>query len=400
MTKTALEGVRVIDLTHHVAGPYCTKLLADFGADVIKVERPPSGDPARRAGPFFGDRPHPEKSLLFLYLNTSKRSITLDLKTATGAHIFRRLVQDADVLVENFRPGILQSLGADYEALSETNPRLVVTSISNFGQTGPYRDYEATDIVEYALGGLMYILGSNDREPLKHALRQAQFKAGANAAGATLTAVFQQQLTNRGQWIDVSIHECVAAGLRDNAALYAYAGAIRRRQPPAIGDMPRGPVEASDGYVVPIAFGDVDWGTIADFLDRPQLKEPRFSTPQGRLRNAAELDAILGEAFKSRDKRELFESAHENKGLIYGLVQSPQEGVGSPQYEARGYFVEIEHPAAGKGVYPGAPFIMSETPWKARTPAPTLGQHNKEVICDMLGYSPKELTQLRASGVI
>ena len=400
MPQSALEGLKVVDLTHHIAGPYCTKLLADFGADVVKIERAPSGDPARRMGPFFHDQPRPEKSLLFLYLNTSKRGVTLNLKADTGKHILKRLVQDADVLVENFRPRLLPSLGLDYEELREINPHLVMASISNFGQTGPYRDYEATDIVEYALGGLSYVLGSNEREPLKHALHQAQFKAGTNAASAILIAAFHQQITGKGQRIDVSIQECVATGLRDNTALYTYQGAVRQRQPPTIGDMPRGPVQARGGYVVPVAFGDVDWGTIADFLDIPQLKEPRFSTPRDRLQNATELDAILSKTFGGKDRMELFESAHRLKGLIYGIVQSPEEVVGSPQYRARGYFTEIEHPHTGKVTYPGAPFLMSGTPWGARSPAPTLGQHNKEVICDELGYSLKELTQLRASGVI
>ena len=174
MPEGALEGVKVLDLTHHIAGPYCTKLLADFGAQVVKVERP-GGDPARNMPPFFHDEQDAEKSLLFLYLNTNKRSVTLNLKSSEGIHIIEQMVRDTDILVENFSPDVLPSLGLDYPALRELNPSLVMVSISNFGQTGPYRDYQATDIVEYALGGLMYIFGAYDREPLKHALHQAQF---------------------------------------------------------------------------------------------------------------------------------------------------------------------------------------------------------------------------------
>ena len=160
--------MRVLDLSHHVAGPYCTKLLADFGAEVIKVERP-GGDPARSLPPFAGDEPHPERSLLFAYLNTNKKSVTLNLKTPTGRSLFERLLSDAHILVENFAPRVMPSLDIDYSALSVEHPSLVMVSISNFGQTGPYRDYKAADIVHYALGGMMYIFGSADREPLKHA---------------------------------------------------------------------------------------------------------------------------------------------------------------------------------------------------------------------------------------
>ena len=240
MQDRALQGVRILDLTQHVAGPYCTKLLADFGAEVIKVERP-QGDPARSLPPFASDEPHQERSLLFAYLNTNKKSITLDLKTATGKSLLHRLLADTDVLVENFAPRVMPSLGLDYDSLSAINPSLVMVSISNFGQTGPYRDYKAADIVHYALGGLMYIFGSADREPLKHALRQTQFKAGTNAATAALIGWYHQQFTGEGQRIDISIQECVASALRDTTSLYTYAGSTRQRQPAYTGDMPRSP---------------------------------------------------------------------------------------------------------------------------------------------------------------
>jgi CoA:oxalate CoA-transferase len=400
MPDKALDGIRVLDLTHHVAGPYCTKLLADFGADVVKIERPGSGDPARHVGPFVHDEPHPEKSLLFLYLNTNKRSVTLNLKSDAGVGILKELVRDADLLVENFAPRVMPSLGLGYEALREVNPGLVMVSISNFGQTGPYRDYKATDIVEYALGGLMYVFGSADREPLKHALRQAQFKAGVNAAGAAAIALYHQQLNGEGQWVDVSIQECIASALRDTTSLYTYMGAIRGRQPHYSGDMPRYPVKAQDGYIVPIAYGRVDWQVIADFLGAPELKDARFATPEARVANAKELHESLTERLGQRDKLELFYAAHQRSGLIFGVVQDPREVMECPQYQARGYFVEVEHPVAGVATYPGAPFLMSATPWECRSPAPTLGQHNEEILCGRLGYSAQELAQLRESEVI
>ena len=400
MPESALEGISVLDLTHHVAGPYCTKLLADFGAEVLKVERPLTGDPARRMAPFHHDEPDPEKSLLFSYLNTSKQGITLDLKSKAGHGIVLRLVKDADILVENFSPRVMPSLGLSYEALRTINPGLVVLSISNFGQTGPYRDFLATDLVEYALGGLSYIFGSNDRRPLKHALRQAQFKAGTNAASAALIGVYGVGAGGEGQHIDVSIQECMTSCLRDTTSLYTYAGAIRARQPAFSGDIPRSPMKTRDGYIVPVSFGGGAWEANAELMDTPELADLRFATAESRRQHAAELDKVVGAAFERQDRFALFRRAHERRGFIHGLVHSPQDLVQSPQYEARGYFVDIEHPAMGAVKSPGAPFIMSQTPRRAGSSAPTLGQHNREILCDRLGLLVQELTRLRASGVI
>ena len=400
MQDRALDGVRVLDLTHHVAGPYCAKLLADFGADVVKIERP-EGDIARSMPPFFNDEAHPDKSLLFAYLNTGKRSVTLNLKTATGKALLERLAADADIVVENFAPRVLPSLGLDYPALRRINPALVMVSISNFGQTGPYRNYKAADIVHYALGGLMYIFGSAEREPLKHALRQTQFKAGANAATAALIGHYHQQFSGEGQHIDVSIQECVTSALRDTTSLYTYAGSIRQRQPAYTGDMPRSPVATADGYIVPIHFGGaVDWNGVADFIDEPALKDDKFATPESRFANRKALQVALEAGMSKWRKFELMREAHKRRGHIYGVVHSPAETLASEQYKARGYFADIEHPAFGKATYPGAPFIMSETPWRAASPAPELGQHNEAILCGKLGLSLSDLNLLRASGVV
>jgi crotonobetainyl-CoA:carnitine CoA-transferase CaiB-like acyl-CoA transferase len=399
LTDQALDGIKVLDLTHHIAGPYCAKLLADFGAEVVKVEKPGSGDPARAMGPFYHDEPDPEKSLLFAYLNTNKLGITLDLKSETGKNIVRSLVRDADVLVENFSPRVMPSLGLSYETLRLINPSLVMVSISNFGQSGPYQDYKAADIIAYALGGLMYIFGENDREPLKHALHQAQFKAGTNAASAAAIAILHQQMTGKGQWVDVSVHESVATGMRDTTSLYTYMGGIRKRQPPASGTVPRAPMETKDGYVVPIFMRGADWPNIVEFLKEPQLEEERFATQEGRVANAGELQGIINRRFRELDKFETFRSAHE-KRFPFGVVQSPEEVLQSPHFEERGYFEEIDHPETGKVKYPGRPFVMSRTPWQANTPAPAPGQHNHEIYCERLGYSRQDLLKLRASGVI
>ena len=400
LPSAALEGVKVLDLTHHVAGPYCTKLLADFGADVVKVERPGGGDPARRMGPFLRDEPHPDKSLLFLYLNTSKRSVTLDLRSDTGRRILKELVARADALVENFSPRVLPSLGLGYQALKRINSRLVMVSISNFGQTGPYRDFKATDIVQYAMGGLMNIFGSSDREPLKHALHQAQFRAGTNAAIAATTALYQQQMAGCGQRVDVSIQECIASGLRDIVSLYTYTGAIKGRPPPHGGEFIHTAMKVKDGYVVPVSFGGVDWDAIADLLDAPELKRRGSSAPKSPSTDPPQVDQALALALGKWEKFELFREAHKRRRLIYGVVHSPEELLQNPQYRAREYFVDVGHPATGALTYPGAPLLMSETPWRVRSPAPTIGQHNREVLCGRLGYSLHDLGILRASGVI
>ena len=396
----ALDGITVLDLTHHIAGPYCTKLLADFGALVTKVERPGSGDPARRMGPFAGNDPHADKSIPFLYLNTNKRSITLDMKSQSGQALLSRLVAKADIVVENFRPRSLHTLGLTYDRIRGDNPSAVLVSISNFGQTGPYRDYEATDIVEYALSGIQYIFGSNEREPLKHAFSQAQYKAGTDAASAALIALFNRQMTGSGEWVDVSIQECIATGLRDTTSSFTYTGAVKWRQPKEAGDLPRSPVPTRDGYIVPIAFGGVDWSATAEFLESAELAEDRFSTSEARVANAGDLDRILSEAFAQHDKFDLFYRANRRRGLIYGVVQDPPEVHSNPQYRHREYFSPVEHPVAGKADYPGAPFGMSKTPWSVRSPAPTLGQHNKEVYCKELGMSPDDLATLTAAGVV
>ena len=399
MSERALEGVKVLDLTHHISGPYCTKLLADFGADVLKIERP-GGDPARRMAPFYHDEIDPEKSLVFAYLNTNKKSVTLNLKSEKGIQILRSLIQESDVLVENFSPRVMVSLGLDYASLQKINPSLVMTSISNFGQTGPYRDYKASDIVEYAMGGLMYISGAYDREPLKHAFNQAQFKSGTDGASATLIAMYHQRLSGEGQRVDISIQEAVATGLRDVVNNFTYTGAVRRRQPNHSGDLSRLRA-SSDGHLIPnpgIGAG-LNWNVMVDFMGLPELGDEKFNTPSARLVNAEELGQILDDYFVKQNKYERFYAAHE-KRFIFGVVQSPEEVMADPQFAARKYFVDIEHPTLGTLRYPGAPFEMSGTPWEARSPAPTLGQHNQEVITQRLGHTTEQLAQMRAMQII
>ena len=389
----------MLDLTHHIAGPYCTKLLADFGAEVVKIEGP-GGDPARWTPPFFRDQPGADRGLTFAYLNTNKQSVTLDLKSPRGRDILLALAGDSDILVENFSPRVMPSLGMDFETLRAKNPALVMVSISNFGQTGPYRDYKAADIVAYALGGLMYIFGAYDREPLKHAYNQAQFKAGTDAASAALIALYRQRLTGGGQHVDVSIQEAVATGLRDVVNNFTYTGAVRRRQPNHSGDLNRLRATA-DGHMLPSPGLTVgfNWQTVVDFLGIPELDDERFATPSARLANAEELGRILDGYFIEQNKYEMFYASHQHR-FIFGVVQSPEETLADPQFEHRGFFVEADHPAIGPLRFPGAPFNMGATPWRLTGPAPGLGQHTGVVLERRLGYSGPQLDRLQREGVI
>lgn len=395
--EALLSPIRVVDLTHGIAGPYATKLLADHGAQVIKVERPDGGDWCRRLGPFVGGVPHTEKGLPFLYLNTSKRGITVNLKAPTGKTILRELLGWADLLVMNFAPSTLERLGLWPDDLLAVNPRLVVVSITNFGLEGPYRDYKAWDNVAYALGGLMYIYGSHDREPLAHALYQAQYRAGTVAAGAALIALYGAKAQSR-TIVDISIMECVASALRDTISQYTYQGVVRRRGPLHGRGLGR-PLATRDGYVVPVMPVGADWEAFADFLGVPELKDERFATPEGRILHSAELEAILSRRFLEFTKLSLFHEAQAWR-FVFGVVHTPREVAENQQLRERCFFVDVQHPVAGSLTFPGAVAHFSEVPLNRPRPAPTLGQHNQEVLCAMLGYSREDMVRLRQAGVI
>ena len=403
MNEGALTHVKILDLTHYLAGPYCTKLLADYGAEVIKVERPDGGDHARRAGPFPGDTPHPEKSGRFLHLNTNKLGITLNLKTVTGVTILKELVREADILVENYAPRVMPSLGLSYETLEAINPRLVMTSISNFGQTGPYRDFKATELIVEAVAGTSYTSaeGRWDREPLKYPGEMLQYLAGATAAAATLMAYFSAQLKGVGQQVDVSLIE-PKLGSADRMLLmweYSKAPAVREG-PRREGRYPNGVYPCKDGYVNFMASGDRFWPRIARMIGMPELaQDPRFRTARDRMMHHGDFDAIFYPWLVEHTMLEIFEAAQCEKvpcGAVYAVDNLPED----PNYRARGFFVEIDHPVAGTFAYPGAPIKLGEGGWSLRRPAPTLGQHNEEVYCDRLGFSKEELVCLKQSGVI
>lgn len=392
MTEGALERVSVVDLSQGVAGPYCTKLLADYGADVVKVEPPGLGDKARHEGPFPGDVPDPEKSALFLYLNTNKRGVTLNLQSVQGREILKELVKEADILVENFHPQFMPSLGLDYETLEKINPKLVMTSITPFGQTGPYRDYKGDELVAQAMGGLMYITGDLDREPVKYGLTQAGYLAGTAGAAATLGALYFQRETELGQHVDVSAMEVLASMYYGIVVAYSYTGQVNVR---GANDM----YPCKDGYVIPAQGGTRTWQDYANFLGGPELQDPKFVSPADRIRHEAEMREIVTARLMEKTRME-WTLEGQAQGFPFGHLQTPEEILSCPHLAAREYFAEGDHPRAGKLTYPGAPFKLTGSPWQLRRTAPLLGEHNQEILCGRLGYSEGDLLRLRELGVI
>ena len=393
----ALFGLKVLDLTEDIAGSFCTRLLADYGADVLKIE-PPQGSAMRRMGPFFQDDPHPEKSLFFLAMNLNKKGATLNLESSEGLEIFKELVSRVDVVVESYRPGYLSSLGLGYQDLERINPSLVMTSITPFGQEGPYSQFKSDEIVNYAMGMIMSISGMQGRPPLKHGGFQAQYEAGLNAAGATSMAVFYQEATGVGQHIDLSITETVASTMMATQTTYTFMGGTMARRRTSGGQFTH-PMACSDGWIIVQTGGGASWQNISDLFEEPKLMEPRFAEPAQRGLNGEELDQIVLESIKDRSKWDLFPKAADAR-ILFGLVQTPGELAECPQLESRDFYREIEHPVMGKVKVPAVMFNFSLTPYELQMPAPTLGQHNQEVYGDGLEYSEEDLTRFRRSGAI
>ncbi|MDO8749624.1 MAG: CoA transferase [Dehalococcoidia bacterium] len=403
MPNQALSDIRVIDLTHYIAGPACTKLLADYGADVIKIERPGTGDGARSMGPFYHDEPHPEKSGLFLSLNTNKRGITLNLKSKLGKEILQELVKKADVVVENFKPGVMERLGLSYADLETINPKLVMTSISNFGQTGPYREYLLTELMAFGMGGTMHSIGHPGREPQKYGLTVSIYHSGAVAAMATMIGFYGSRYQDTGQHIDISIMETQATSVdrRFYALLtYQYTGTVTPKGASFGAGYPQGTYPCADGYFRISASGP-RFPRAVELLGNPQeLMDPRWYVVE------AQTDPLLKEEFEAiflgfllqHTKAELFEMG-QRAGNICAPVYTIEEVCQDPQFNGRGFFVEVEHPVTGKTKLPGRPFVMEKTPWQLRRPAPMLGQHNQEVYSE-LGYTQQDLVKLRETGVI
>ncbi len=396
MPDQALSGGRVLDLTHCIAGPYCTKILADYGADVVKVERPGVGDPARSMGPFPGDNPDIESSGLFLYLSTNKKSITLNLKSAAGVEILKELVKGVDIVVENFSPRVMPGLGLDYQTLKEINPGLVMVSISNFGQTGPYRDCKATDLTVWGLSGILYELGDPDREPLKMGSNVSEYVAGLYGALVALSALYYRDETGIGQHVDVSVLEAFHTMQPSMTLVFSMAGFIRQR---AGIHFPWGILPCDDGYIGFFLPTQTHWESLCVLLEMPELIDrPEYETPMMREERRDEITAIIVSWLKGKRMEDVFHAAQELR-LPLTMVPNTEQLFDMPQHKARGYFVDIDHPVGGKLTYPGAPFRLEETAWQAGR-APLLGEHNEEIYCGRLGYSREHFAKLSGDGII
>ena len=399
MTETALAGLRVIELCEMIAGPYCTKVLADLGAEVVKVEEPGCGDAARRSGPFPQDIPHRERSGLFLYLNTNKLGVTLDVTTAGGRRLLRELLRDADILVEDLAPGRAEALGLGHEALAAEYPRLIVTSITPFGTSGPYRDWRNYHLNLYHGSGHSSFIYQDRRElargPVVGGGYIAEYDAGLAAALATLGAVLARLRTGRGQQIEVSKQEALVALERVEINRFA-----NDPTPIKLPGMVGGLVRSRDGYVVITAAQNSQWEGLLEVMGRPPWSQEEICRDEmSRSQHKDEIQPHIEEWMARHTSDEIYRRAQE-RSVPVGPVRTVAEVMAWEQARQRGFFAEVEHPEAGRLEYPTAAYRFSKTPWRAERPAPLLGQHNDEVFRGRLGYSRRDLVRLSAAGVV
>ncbi len=380
----------------------CGKMFADMGAEVIKLEPVGAGDEMRAHPPFPGDIPHPEKSGSFLYLNTSKKSITLDPSTPAGAEVFRKLIVGADVLIENHQPGHLDRIGLGYEALNALNPRLILTSITPFGQTGPYRDWKGTDLIEFAMSLTGYntptMIDDPEREnPLRAPGHQAEMMGATAAAAATMFAIFHREATGLGQWIDAPCWQAVASTSKIEMAALTYAGVPFSRMR---GNVATGlePLPCKDGYVYTLWAADSHYKALKTLLHNPpDFESEVFDLLVGRQANDDVLRPMIRHELLKYDTEYLV-SEGQRLGLTIGPVFTVAQAANHPHLRARNAFVEIDHPVAGRFEYPRSLVQMTATP-PTSTRAPLLGEHNAEIL-GRLGYSLDEQQGMRAAGVI
>ena len=403
MAEQALSGLKIVEWGSFISAPYCTKLMADLGAEVIKVEEPGSGDESRRHGPFPNDIPHLEQSGLFLYLNTNKLGITLNVKTQAGQEILKELLKEADVFVENNPPQHMADLGLGYSTLKELNPRLIVTSITPYGQTGPYKDYRGYALNTAALGGQSMRTGEPNREPLAPALAQSHYQSGSMGAVATFGALISRMSTGSGQHVDISesdVWATVHLGHGVHLGVFEGRKAIRAGHR-TISVYPWCILPCKDGYMCLIAIQGYQWKRFLEAMGNPEwMGDPRFRDRIAMAwEYADEVDSLVEAWLIEHTKEEIFEMCRERQ-ITFAPVRDIAEVAHDPHFEERGYFVEIDRPRTGTMKYPGAPYKLSETPWQLRRPAPLLGEHDEEIYSGRLGYSREDLARLRRGGII
>ena len=394
MPARALEDLTVVELNTTQAAAYASKLMADLGADVIKVE-PPHGDAARALGPFPGHVPHPEKSGTFLYLNTNKRGVTLDIATPDGRELLDKLLAKADVLVHDFAPSQAESLGLTWNRVHGLNDGLVMTEIFPYGASGPKRDYKGEDLTLLSAGGWTWLNGwpqHPEMPPLKPYGLQSAYQGGVTGAISTMGALFARQRGKaKGQHIEISVQECIASILEMTLPMWSYMDV------PAVrwGNRPIQPIDffqCKDGaWIFVLSIEEHQWQRLAELMGNP--KWTTWDVAANRFTRASNWDALrpfMEEWATQWNAADLYHAAQE-KRIPFAPVSTLGDLVNSEHLQARGFFVEIGHPEVGTMKYAGAPYQLSKTPWEIRSPAPTLGQHNDAVFRRKLGLSPDEV---------
>ena len=391
-----LKGIKVLDLTRALAGPYCTMLLADYGAEVIKVELPGTGDDTRGWGPPFIQG----ESAYFLSINRNKKSLTLDMKNPKSKDILERMIKQSDVIVENFRPGAADRLGLGYEQVKKLNPKIIYCSISGFGQDGPYRELPGFDQTLQGMGGMMSITGEPDGPPMKVGVAIADISGGMFAGFGIMLALFHREKTGKGQWVDTSLLDSQIAWLTYRAGEFFVSGKL----PEKVGSghpmiVPYQAFKAKDEYINIAVGNDQLWKRFCKVINMENIMDdPKFATNAKRVENRKELIAILSKIIETKTGAEWLKLI-EDAGIPAGPIYTLDKLFSDPQVLHRKMMVELEHPKAGKIKVTGVPVKLSETPGEITAPPPGLGQHNKEVLRD-LGYSAEEIEKLIADKVV
>ena len=391
-----LDGMKVLDLTRVLAGPYATMLLGDLGAEVIKIEQPGTGDESRNFGPFKNGF-----SLYFMSVNRGKQSVTLNLKTERGQAIFKQLLKQTDILVENFRPGTMQKLGLDYDTLKGEQPSLIYAACSGFGQTGPYAQQGAYDMIIQGMGGIISITGEPDGPPVRVGTSISDITAALFTTIGVLSALHHRNRTGSGQFVDVAMLDSLVAVLENAVVRYFATGEAPKplgARHPAI--TPFEAFASADGHVIIALGNDTLWAKFCEHVDRHELiSDERFRTNADRTENHSELFPILSEIMSQRPTDDWIDALGAI-GVPCGPINAMDKVVSHPQVQAREMITRIAHDITGEVEVPGVPIKLSETPGNVDAPAPSLGEHTTEVLTDLLKMSADEVEQLRRDGVI
>ena len=391
----ALSDIKVLDLTRVLAGPYATMLLADLGAEIIKIEQPEKGDDSRAFGPYKNG-----ESAYFMSINRNKESITLNLKAPEGKEILKELVKQVDILVENFRPGTMEKLGLGYDVLKEINPRLIYASSTGYGQTGPYSQRPAYDAVVQAMGGIMSITGQPDGVPTRVGTSIGDITAGLFCAAGILAALHERERSGVGQMVDVAMLDCQVAILENAISRFEFTGEIPHpignRHPSIV------PFEPFDTLTTPImlaAGNDRLWVTLCGLMELDLADDPRFKTNPLRNENYTALRPILAERFMTKTAEE-WQQMFDDAGIPCGPINTVDKVVTNEQVVAREMILEVEHPTAGTTRIPGIPIKLSRTPGEIRLPAPVLGAETEKILTRCLNLTPEQIAALREKQVI